>query len=69
MMSCSRLGHVMMSSQKICNRIEEVWIKPADSETCEVICSERKKGCDLKRKQMRITTEVYKPLYDVKKIN
>lgn len=68
-MSCSRLGHVIMSSQKIRNRIERVWIKPTDLETCKVIYSERKKDCDLRRKQIRITAELYKPVYDVKKIN
>lgn len=58
-----------MSSQKIHNRLERVQINTTDLETCKIISSERTKDYDLKIKQMTVTTEVYKPMYDVKGMN
>lgn len=65
-MNCSRFGHVIMSCQKIDNRIEGVWIKPTDVETCEVIYSERK--IVVERGNKSKLQQKYKPVYDTKKI-
>lgn len=38
-------------------------------ETCKILDSERTNNYDLKSKQMRVTTEVYKPVYKEEKLS
>lgn len=68
-MSGSKSGLVIMSSQKIHNRLREFWINITYLETCKILDFERTIHCDLKSRQMRVTTEVFKPVYKEEKLS